>query len=458
MPKSFRFASAVAMAAMATALAGCATSSKQNVTTSGFGGQADGEIGMATRALAAMEAREFATAVGYAERAVTRTPDDAGFRSILGNAYFGAGRFASAESAYKDALAIYSNQPQTVIKLALAQIAQGKNSEALSFLEAGRNIVDAANYGLAVALAGRPAEALAVLEGAARMPAADARIRQNLALAHALNGDWSKARLVAGQDVPAGQLDERLQQWMQLAKPTRASDQVASLLGVTPAARDPGQPVRLALVKPGARLAEAIAQSHPADSEQQLEQQVAYAPAPPPAPEPQVAEFAPPPPPPPPFNPQRVAVGQITMKLPPAREIGEAAPPPPPADIAFTAEYVQPKPRLRRAAAPVQRAAARPAALRQGKSPAVVQLGAYGSPKGVLAAWNAAASRHVALRAYRPTSARFVSASGPVYRLAVKGFASTGEATALCVALRRKGGSCFVRNQSGDAPVHLASR
>jgi hypothetical protein len=268
--------------------------------------------------------------------------------------------------------------------------------------------------------------------------------------------------MVAAQDIPAGQLNERLQQWMQLAKPTRASDQVASLLGVTPAARDPGQPVRLALVKPGTRLAEAIAQSHPADAGQQLQPEIAYTPpvsvpVAEPMPELEVAEVAPPPPPPP-FNPQRVAAGQITVKLPPVREIGEAAPPPPPAEAAFIANYVEPKPRLRRAAAPVQRAVARPAALRQGKSPAVVQLGAFGSPKAVLAAWNAAAGRHAALRAYRPTSARFVTARGPVYRLAVKGFASTGEANALCVALRRRGSSCFVRNQAGDAPVQLASR
>jgi hypothetical protein len=37
---------------------------------------------------------------------------------------------------------------------------------------------------------------------------------------------------------------------MAFAKPTRASDQVAALTGVTPAARDPGQPVRLALSLP----------------------------------------------------------------------------------------------------------------------------------------------------------------------------------------------------------------
>ena len=59
------------------------------------------------------------------------------------------------------------------------------------------------NYGLALALAGRAAEAIAVLEAAAREQGADATVRQNLALAHALAGDWTEARTIAAQDVPA---------------------------------------------------------------------------------------------------------------------------------------------------------------------------------------------------------------------------------------------------------------
>jgi hypothetical protein len=44
-----------------------------------------------------------------------------------------------------------------------------------------------------------------------------------------------------------------------------------------------------------------------------------------------------------------------------------------------------------------------------------------------------------------------------VYRLSVKGFGSVNEAQALCSSLRRSGGSCFVRNFAGDAPVQYAS-
>src|SRR5690606_32736039 len=42
-------------------------------------------------------------------------------------------------------------------------------------------------------------------------------------------------------------VSKRIMEWAQFARPASASDQVASLLGVTPVA-DPGQPVRLALV------------------------------------------------------------------------------------------------------------------------------------------------------------------------------------------------------------------
>ena len=87
--------------------------------------------------------------------AVANNPDDAGFRALLGNAYFKAGRFVSAEAAYKDALTIYSNQPQVILKLALVETALGKKDEAVSFLQAGRGVLDASNYGLG-ADAGRP--------------------------------------------------------------------------------------------------------------------------------------------------------------------------------------------------------------------------------------------------------------------------------------------------------------
>src|SRR5215207_5729268 len=172
MSKPFRFGSAISFVALATAIAGCATPQK----ATGFGGKAGGEVGLATRALMALNANDVPTAINFAERAVERTPDDAGFRALLGNAYFAGGRFWSAESAYKDALSIYPNQPAVVLKLALVEIALGKNAEAFAVLQAGQHVLDPADYGLALALAGHPADAVPMLEAAARIQGAEARV------------------------------------------------------------------------------------------------------------------------------------------------------------------------------------------------------------------------------------------------------------------------------------------
>ena len=55
-------------------------------------------------------------------------------------------------------------------------------------------------------------------------------------------------------------------------------------------------------------------------------------------------------------------------------------------------------------------------------------------------------------------SARFDGPKGTVYRLSLKGFASDRDARLLCESLRQSGGSCFVRNVAGDAPVQFAWR
>lgn len=471
MLKPFRLGSAVSLVALASMLAACAAP-QGRVAVSGFGGKANGEVGLATKALAALNSNNVPAAIDYAERAVAKNPDDAGFRALLGNTYFAGGRFWSAESAYKDSLSIYSNQSQVVLKLALVEIALGKNAEALKFLEAARPLLDPADYGLALALAGQPAVAIAVLEPVARSRGADSRVRQNLALAFALAGDWTQARIVASQDVPANQLDARIEQWMQLAKPAKASDQVAALVGVTPAAADQGQPVRLALRKTETRLAEAapapapapvpaassvtvplppvqqVAQAAPASApEPQFVVPVA---APSPAPEPAVAVA----PAPPPANPDRKPAVADSASPAPVTLAMIAAPVPAAQSIfaPLVAKKASARPaKVRKAAAPAPRPAFR-------NSGPVVQLGAYRSPQYVNAAWASLTQRYPALRGYLPMRARFVSPKGTYWRLSISGFANQREAIARCQLLKSRGGSCFVRNFAGDAPVQYASR
>ena len=434
MSKSFRLGSAVSAAVLASAIAGCAAPK----VSYGLGVKTGDDTALATRALAALNSNDFPTAIALAERAVAKTPDDAGYRQLLGNAYFAAGRFRSAEAAFKDSLTIYSNQPQVVLKLALVQIALGKSDEAVAFLGAGRAVLDPANYGLALALAGRTDDAISILQTAAREPGADARVRQNLALAYALSGDWTNARTIAAQDVPGNKLDERIHQWMQLASPKKASDQVAALVGVTPALVDEGEPVQLALRKPSVQVAQAAPSA--------------------PAAQPQVADAAP-------VVAAPVPAASITVPLPEATPMAAEAPPPPPVSMAMMAAASPEAPAAFAAfmphkAAPVAKPAKprRVAAVHRGDSNAIVQLGSYRSPQQVAAGWAHLTQRYPALRAYLPMKARFDSPKGTFWRLSIQGFDNQREAIARCDQLKNRGGNCFVRGFAGDAPVQIASR
>jgi Flp pilus assembly protein TadD len=476
MSNPVRFASAVSAIAVASMIAGCAA---PQVKT-GFGGKTGDNIGLATRAVVALNSKDVPSAIDFAERAVQKTPDDAGFRAILGNAYFAAGRFASAEAAYKDSLSLYSNQPQVILKLALVETALDKKDEAVAFLQAGREVLDASNYGLALALAGRPGAAIPVLEAAARQPGADATIRQNLALAHALAGDWTEARTIAAQDVPGNQLDARIQQWMQLAAPKKASDQVAALVGVTPAAVDHGQPVRLALRKSDTLLASAAPATspaaapvvHPAAHSPRLSRPALVAAAPeaearapitPAASAPAVLAAAAPVP--------TVAPAAPAPKLLDKPLVAEAAIPTPVAMISAAAHEVStaaasevkslvaavmPKKAVHivHHSNPTRVASRRPV----GPGDSVMQIGSYRSPEQVTAGWNRLTQRFPALRGYLPLRARFDSANGIYWRLSIQGFANQREAMARCEQLRNNGGKCFVRGFAGDSPVEIASR
>ena len=305
------------------------------------------------------------------------------------------------------------------------------------------------------------ASAVSVLEHAARAVGADARVRQNLALAHALQGDWTAAKTVAAQDVPADQLNARIQQWMTFATPARASDQVAALTGVTPAASDPGQPSRLALAPQETRTAAADPVFVPVAEPEPIMVAEAPAPLPTPAAYSAVADTQP-------------AMAVVDEPVVAAPQPVVEAPKPQPEPVAI--EAVVPKPQPKRVAAKVStpkpslspRAASlsegRPAVTRaafpkiaRGDSQSVVQIGAYASRSFVGVAWGNLSKKYPALRGYTPSTARFASDKGTVFRLSVQGFASDGDARDFCEALQRAGGKCFVRSIAGDAPVRLAS-
>lgn len=343
--------------------------------------------------------------VGAAEQAVALAPRDAGYRMLLGQSYLQAGRFQSAAQAFGDTLQLSGgNGPsagRAALNLALAQVASGDWQAARRTL-AAHGEIPAADRGLATALAGDTAQAVQMLTDVARSPASNPKVRQNLALAYALAGQWQAARMVASTDLSPADVDARLEQWAAFAQPRAASDQVAALLGVRPQA-DAGQPVALALNTP----------------------------VPPAAP---------------------VAVASAAPMVVPVA----AAP-----GVRFAAphEVVQPlatqlasAPIIERAAGPIK-VAARGAVARAVVKPTsgswYVQLGAFDNAAVAKDAWGRAQRRYTAFRSHQPQGMSFTKGNATFYRLSVGGFARA-DAVGACRSYRARGGVCFVRAGAGD--------
>jgi Flp pilus assembly protein TadD len=210
-------------------------------------GRSDQQAGeLFQRAGRAIADNKIAEAVSLLEQAVMLAPRDAGYRLMLAEAYMKSGRFQSAEAAYRDVLEIDPARARAGLGLALMQVANGRQQDAMTLLQKLEGVASPADLGLAYAIAGAPQRAIELLEPAARSMGATPRVRQNLALAYAFGGDWQRARTIAAQDVSPADLATRMSQWATMTQQSRAPDQVASLLGVNPV-RDAGQPVQLAL-------------------------------------------------------------------------------------------------------------------------------------------------------------------------------------------------------------------
>lgn len=417
---------------------------------------------LAARAQESVQKKAYAEGLGFAERAVELSPRDVGYRMLLADLYLKNGRFQSAETTFDDVRTLDPGNQRAAFSIALARIALGRPAGAVAELDRLAETAAPADIGLAYALAGEPRRAIELLEPAARAPGATGRIRQNLALAYALAGDWEKARVTAAQDVSPAELGGRLQQWAALAQPGGGAAQVASLLGVAPAA-DVGQPVRLALAAP---------QPEP-------NALAAAAPPPEPAPEtvpfasPALAEAAPAATPEPPAEPVRMASTDLPSWVSERAAAEADAPAPAPAEETrpVYAEAVQalvtPQPVVLTASAPAIETPARrfeaprrriSAPVQAGPGRFAVQLGAFGSAAAVERAW-AQMLKRFGFQELTPLSTTVqLPGRGTLHRLSVAGFASRDAAGRTCRSIQAKGGACFVRTVAGDAPVRWASR
>lgn len=447
----------------ASSLVLAATLTPLNATTQSGSAQEQMAAKAAQRATDAVAKRKFAEAIKQAEAAVAAMPRDAGYRALLGQAYLSAGRFASAETMLGDAAALDPSNARTGLKLALAQIANGHNDRASATLDAYRDRLSAADFGLATALSGDVQGAIRVLEEAVRADDATVQSRQNLALAYAMSGRWAESRVMVSQDLSPSLVGDRMAEWAQFVQPQSADQQVASIMRVTPAF-DPGQPQALALApasgeqqvaavveKPApapVAVPAAAFSSEPAPVYEVSGGQVQAA-APVAAPEPVAVASAPEPVAAPVAEPVAVASadGVIWGKSVP---VVQAVPERRPAFI--PASYKPVKQVVRPVTAKVERF--RPVESGQ----FVVQLGAYSNAAIAEDAWTRRLSRNRLLSGYNAATARFTLNNATYYRLSVSGFATRASANQLCARVKAAGGQCFVRAVAGDTPLQWASR
>ena len=240
---------------MATALAALPLTGGASIA----GGSRTASVSDATEARTSGKTEK---AVALAEQAALAAPQDPAAKAELGNSYLAAGRFASARQAFDDALALGDVSPRTALGFVLASIGVGDNRAAIETLDQWRDAMSPADAGLAYALAGNPAMGAQILTNALRAGDNTATVRQNLAYTHALGGQWATARILAAEDVPPAELDERISQWASVARPEDYTARVAALIGVQPQA-DAGMPAQLALGanSTGALMAEAAAKA-----------------------------------------------------------------------------------------------------------------------------------------------------------------------------------------------------
>lgn len=359
-------------------------------------------------------------AVEFAEAAVLAAPRDGEARALLGAAYLEAGRFDSAAAAFGDAMQLGEVSGTTVLKYALTLSATGRYAEAQTLLARYQRNLDPADYGLAITLAGSPQQGIDVLSDALKYGENGPKVRQNLAYAFALKGDWRSARLLAAQDLPADKLDERLGEWAQMAMPQMQVQRVAALLGVT-AKADSGQPAQLALA------------NFPTNEQLAAE-----------ASQPAVAAGA--------------AFAENSVELPAAEPMAETALAqydPAPAPVATSSTPAAPRivlPRATPAPAPARVAAAKPVPAKP--SPAFqaafvrkpgnyqVQLGSFASMSSASDAWTRYQRRHPELKGADRIITKAVVKGRTYYRVAAGGFARNS-ATSFCSSVKKGGGGCL---------------
>lgn len=429
-----RLALAVSTAIAALALTGCMT---------GAAPRADVSF---SKAQAALQKGQVDKAIAHAEAAVLADPRNPGARALLGAAYLESGRFQSAATTFGDALDLGDENPRTVLSFALAKTAVGEGRAAVAALDEFTKLIDPADLGLALALAGQPERGVHVLVNAVRgSDQATPKLRQNLAYAYALAGNWRAARVMVEEDVPADQVDVRLTQWASSAAPEQSQQRVASLLNISPRA-DTGQPAQLALANfpadevlfaeaatqaPAVMVAEAAAPvAAPAPAPAPVKASVAVAAKAEPAPTTTFAEaFATPAPS---IQTVRVADANVRFVSNPVVQ-----------QLTARADRAAPTaPRLADTSSNRRIAAAATGESDAGLGSHLVQLGAYDSKIEAERGWTVLQSKFPQLKAHKLVVTEAVVNGRTFWRVAAEGF-GPNSAKSLCGTVKSVGRGCF---------------
>jgi Flp pilus assembly protein TadD len=195
------------------------------------------------------------TAIALYGRALQAEPEGPEARQGLGETYLMMGASEEAAAQFRDLLAhrpsdqaarrglasalIAMNQPelaQQQLEMALQADArdyralnalgvvldmQGRHADAQREYRRGIGMAPdfaalRSNFGLSLAICGEAGQAIDVLAPLASRSAADVRIRQNLAFAYVMAGDFEKALQLGRQDLPEPQAQRELSDFMRL--------------------------------------------------------------------------------------------------------------------------------------------------------------------------------------------------------------------------------------------------
>jgi tetratricopeptide (TPR) repeat protein len=375
---------------------------------------------MAQQSRDALSKGQTPRAIALAEAAVQADGRNPALRVLLADTYLRAGRFESARQGFADAIELGDDSSKAAIGLVLSELALGHNSAALDTINTYGDVLPAADLGLALAMAGQNQRGIDVLTNAIRRGQNQPKLRQNLALAYALSGMWAEARIMAGQDIPADQVDARIQSWAAMARPEDSRRRIASLLG-TPMITDSGQPEALAL---------AHFQGNSPDKPAAMQQAAAAAP---------VAEA---PAAQAPYPSGALARIDLAPAASASRYVSVPVVEPVPAGQAEPVRVAQAH-RVAAAAAPVH-----------GLGTHLVQLGAFNSEESARRAWHHFVARNPRLQGH-PDLITKVSVHGrEFWRVQAAGFAGQAAAATLCGSLRAQGGACLVMAVNAAARVN----